>query len=137
MDSEPNLSRPSAAMKRYPRRIRIGGFLMNVETATAWASRLTGRTLDPIRNSPTICNVILKTVKPYRVNFKPVGEVMDVSYMVITQSAWFKGYKDMDPSLIPQFEEGEREAVARKLLDEQGVCVASLITKSWLKTCFG
>ena len=100
MDSEPNLSRPSAAMKRYPRRIRIGGFLMNVETATAWASRLTGRTLDPIRNSPTICNVILKTVKPYRVNFKPVGEVMDVSYMVITQSAWFKGYKDMDPLLF-------------------------------------
>ena len=49
---------------------------------------------------------------------------MDVSYMVITQSAWFKGYKDMDPSLIPQFEEGEREAVARKLLDEQGVCVS-------------
>ena len=49
---------------------------------------------------------------------------MDVSYMVITQSAWFNGYKDMDPSLIPQFEEGDREAVARKLLDEQGVCVS-------------
>ena len=46
---------------------------------------------------------------------------------VITQSAWFKGYKDMDLSLIPHFEEGEREAVARKLLDEQGVCVTSLI----------
>ena len=75
-------------------------------------------------NSPTIYNVILKTVRPYRVNLKPVGEVMDVSYMVITQSAWFKGYKDMDPSLIPQFEEGDREAVARKLLDEQGVCVS-------------
>ncbi|KAF8806563.1 hypothetical protein BYT27DRAFT_7191119 [Phlegmacium glaucopus] len=28
--------------------------------------------------------------------------------MVITQYAWFRGYKDMDPSLIPQFEEGER-----------------------------
>jgi len=99
----------------------MGGFLMNVETATAWASRLTGRILDPIRNSPTIYNVILQTVRPYRVNFKPVGEVADVSYMVITQSAWFKGYKDMDPSLIPHFEEGEREAVARKLLCEQGV----------------
>ncbi|KAF8233103.1 hypothetical protein L208DRAFT_1268479 [Tricholoma matsutake] len=120
MDSEPDLSRPST-MKRYPRRIRMGGFLMNVGTATAWASRLTGRTLDPIRNSPTIYNVILQTVRPYRVNFKPVGEVADVSYMVITQSAWFKGFKDMDPSLIPHFEEGEREAVARKLLDEQGV----------------
>ncbi|KAM6489563.1 hypothetical protein JOM56_014982 [Amanita muscaria] len=120
MDSEPDLSRPST-IKRYPRRIRMGGFLMNVETATAWASRLAGRTLDPIRNSPTIYNVILQKVRPYRVNFKPVGEVADVTYMVITQSAWFKGHKDMDPSLIPHFEEGEREAVARKLLDEQGV----------------
>jgi hypothetical protein len=99
----------------------MGGFLMNVETATAWASRLTGRTLDPIRNIPTIYNVILQTVCPYRVDFKTVGEVADVSYMDIAQSAWFKGYKDMDPSLIPQFEEGEREAVARKPLDEQGV----------------
>lgn len=108
-------------MDSEPRHLRLGGFLMNIETAAAWASRLTGGKLDPIRDSPTIHSVILERVKPYRVNFRPVGEVMDVSYMVITRSARFKGYKDMDPSLIPQFKEGEREAVGRKLLDEEGV----------------
>jgi hypothetical protein len=37
-----------------------------------------------------------------------------------TQSAKFDGYKDMDPSEIPQFEEGEREAIARPLLEKEG-----------------
>ncbi|KIL67781.1 hypothetical protein M378DRAFT_9059 [Amanita muscaria Koide BX008] len=37
------------------------------------------------------------------------------------QSARFRGYKDMDPKLIPQFEEGEREAIARKLLKAEGI----------------
>ena len=57
MDSELDFSRPFA-MKRYPPRIRMGGFLMNVGTATARASRLTGRTICPIRNRLTIYTVI-------------------------------------------------------------------------------
>jgi hypothetical protein len=43
-----------------------------------------------------------------------VGDSEEVGkdYMVITQSARFKGYKGMDPSLIPQFEQGEKEVIA-------------------------
>lgn len=41
--------------------------------------------------------------------------------MVVTQSAEFEGWKDMDPALIPQFKEGYREDIARQLLEEQGI----------------
>ena len=47
------------------------------------------------------------------VNFRDVGQVAGIESMVINLSAWFKGYKDMDPKLIPQSKEGEREANAR------------------------
>ncbi|KAK2462755.1 hypothetical protein APHAL10511_005273 [Amanita phalloides] len=67
--------------------------------------------------------VIFNKVRPYRANFRDVGEVAGIDYMVITQSAWFKGYKDMDPKLIPQFEEGEREAIARQLLEAEDECI--------------
>lgn len=40
--------------------------------------------------------------------------------LILWSSLWFKGYKDMDPKLIPQFEEGKREAVARQLLEAEG-----------------
>ena len=93
---------------------------MNVKTAAVWASTIRGRELHPPRDNPTILMVLFDKVRPYRVNFRDVGEVAGIDYMVITQSAWFKGYKDMDPTLIPQFEEGEREAVARQLLEAEG-----------------
>jgi hypothetical protein len=40
--------------------------------------------------------------------------------MLVTQSAKFDGYRGMDPSDILQFEEGEREAIARPLLEQEG-----------------
>ena len=51
--------------------------------------------------------------KPYRTPFI-------MQYMVVTQSAAFRGWKGMDPELIPKFEEGEREAIARDLLEMEG-----------------
>jgi hypothetical protein len=98
----------------------MGGFVMNVKTAAVWASAIRGRELHPPRDNSTILMVLFDKVRPYRVNFRDVGEVAGIDYMVITQSAWFKGYKDMDPTLIPQFEEREREAVARQLLEAEG-----------------
>ena len=40
--------------------------------------------------------------------------------MLVTQSAPFKGYKDMDASEIPQFEPGEKDAIALMFLEEAG-----------------
>lgn len=60
------------------------------------------------------------SISRHGVNFKLVGEIAGVEWMVVTQSAWFKGYKDMDDSLILQFEEGELEARARNLLETEG-----------------
>ena len=37
---------------------------------------------------------------------------------VVTRTLQFNGYMRMEPSLIPRFQEGEREARARELLDE-------------------
>ncbi|KAK0225319.1 hypothetical protein IW262DRAFT_1456400 [Armillaria fumosa] len=42
--------------------------------------------------------------------------------MVVAQASVFKdGYFAMDPALIPQFEEGEREKDVRQLLEEDGL----------------
>ena len=40
--------------------------------------------------------------------------------MVVTQSAPFNGWKGMDPELIPKFEKGQWEAIARDLLEAEG-----------------
>ena len=40
--------------------------------------------------------------------------------MVVTQEAPFSGWKGMDPKLIPKFEEGQQEGIARDLLDAEG-----------------
>ena len=37
--------------------------------------------------------------------------------MVVTQEAPFSGWKGMNPKLIPKFEEGQQEGIARDLLD--------------------
>jgi hypothetical protein len=117
-----------ATSRRAPRRNRWGGFVLSPETAGSWASRLYGEELHPLYDGPTICDVLLNEVRPYRVNFKLIGEVWpdEAQYMIVTQSAKFDGYKGMDPSEIPQFKEGEREAIARQLLEKAGASCRGL-----------
>lgn len=98
---------------------------MSPDTARAWATRLLGKDseeLDPIYDIYTIWEVIDDKVRIYRVIFHPIGENWpdDGQYMLVTRSAKFDGYRGMDPSDIPQFEECEREAVARSLLEKEG-----------------
>ncbi|KAG7442600.1 uncharacterized protein BT62DRAFT_1010211 [Guyanagaster necrorhizus] len=58
-------------------------------------------------------------LQPYGSRFSFVGEVLDAEFMVVMQSAVFrKGYKGMEPAKIPQFKEGERDKVAKKLVEE-------------------
>lgn len=99
--------------------------MMSRATATEWASRLSDRDLDPSRDAGIVMKTLRDRVRPYQANFGEVGEVRGVNYMVMTRSARFQGYKDMDPSLITQFEEGEQEAIARKLLEEEGVAFSN------------
>ncbi len=48
-------------------------------------------------------------------------EELYAEFMVVTQRAVFrKGYLGMDPAKIPQIEEGEREKVAKDLLEAEG-----------------
>ena len=114
---------PAVARRRAARRHLLGGFVIEPPTAGAWASRLAGEALDPIADFTTICEVILNKVRQHQLNFELIGEVWprDAKYIVITRSAKFSGYKDMDPSDIPRYEEGEREAKVRTLLKEEGV----------------
>jgi hypothetical protein len=107
--------------KPSPRHYRLGGLRISNDTAAKWASRLRGRELDPEKNRASVRRAIYDVVIPSRLLFRQVGEVAGVHWMIVTQSAPFKGYKDMDPSLIPQFEAGgEKEAIAEKLLVEAG-----------------
>ena len=48
------------------------------------------------------------------------GEVENAEYMVVTQRQEFNGYLGVDVSRILQFQEGEREAQVRKLLEAEG-----------------
>jgi len=107
--------------KLPPRHYRLGGLRINNDTAVQWASRLKGRALHPVINRPTVKKAIFDKVIASRVNFRQVGEVAGVHWMLVTQSAPFNGYKDMDPCEIPQFEAGEKEAIAQKLLEEAGI----------------
>jgi hypothetical protein len=98
---------------------------MSPDTARAWAARLLDedpKGLDPIYDLATILKVIHEKVRMYRVSFHPIGEDWPEGgqYMLVTQSARFNGYRGMDPNDIPQFEEGEREAIARPLLENEG-----------------
>jgi hypothetical protein len=106
--------------KPPPRHYRLGGLRINNDTAVQWASRLKGRELHPVINRPTVKKAIFDKVIASRVNFRQVGEVAGVHWMLVTQSAPFNGYKDMDPCEIPQFEAGEKEAIAQKLLEDAG-----------------
>ena len=71
-------------------------------------------------NSPTIRKTIFSRLVASRINFRQVGEVSGVDWMLVTQSAPFRGYKDMDASEIPQFEPGEKDAIALMFLEEAG-----------------
>ena len=106
--------------KPPPRHYRLGGLRINNDTAVQWASRLKGRELHPLKDRSIVRKVILDKAVASRVFFRQVGEVSGVHWMLVTQSAPFKGYKDMDPSEIPQFEEGEKEEIAKMLLEEAG-----------------
>ena len=88
--------------------------------ATAWPSRLVGEELHPYHDQPSVSMILSGKVRPYSADFVDVTETNEPAYMLITQSARFNGYKGMDPKLIPQFKESEREAFARKLLEEEG-----------------
>lgn len=61
-------------------------------------------------------------------SIKLIGEVWpdEAKYIVITRSAKFSGYKGMDPSDIPKYREGEREAKIRTFLEEEGVSCTKL-----------
>ena len=107
-----------------PRRSIVGGYAIDNATCVAWGSRILGEPLNPDVNKDSngaLCRVMQKVQgKPYRARFIMFGPEMYKQYMAVTQSAAFCGWKGMDPELIPKFEEGEREAVARDLLAMEG-----------------
>jgi hypothetical protein len=96
---------------------RWGGFVLSPETAAKWASRITGKEM----RTENLGNLfpIQAKLRPYKVAINFIGDSMaEMEYMVVTQSERLMGYKQGSP--IPQFEEGEREAMARPLLEGEG-----------------
>ena len=122
----PSVTLPSAVLpsdQKIPRSRRIGGYVMTHKTAEKWAARLRGvKELDPSRICATT-QYINKSIKQYKARIRLIGEDASPSgyCMIITQMAYFKGYKDMPSSEIPQFVPGERERIAYDLLISQGI----------------
>ncbi|KAK0443375.1 uncharacterized protein EV420DRAFT_1576575 [Desarmillaria tabescens] len=104
---------------RIPRHRLQGGFLISPETALEWASRLENR---PVTKFLAAWQTIDVRVSRMGARFSMVGEVLHGQFMVVTQQKTFRrGYLGMDPSEMPQFKEGATEAIARKLLEEEGI----------------
>ena len=121
----PQTSYPSGpSRKNPPRRSIVGGFVIDNATCVAWGSRILHEPLNPDVENDSIgaLSLIQRKLenKPYRTDFIMFGPECYKQYMIVTQSAEFNGWKGMDPRLIPKFEEGKREAIARDLLAAEG-----------------
>jgi len=116
-------SYPTKPSREYPpRRVIIGGYVIDGDTTRAWGSQIAGMFFPPEDVHVAYSAIHYKLDKDYKTNFTPIGEDFDAKeWMVVTQTAKFNGWKDMDPALIPQFEEGYREEIARQLLAEHGI----------------
>ncbi|SJL11679.1 uncharacterized protein ARMOST_15085 [Armillaria ostoyae] len=105
--------------ERIPRHRLQGGFLISPETALEWASKLENK---PVTKFSAAWQSIELRVSRMGARFSIVGEEQFGQFMVVTQIKSFRrGYLGMDPSKIPQFKEGEPEAIARKMLEEEGI----------------
>jgi hypothetical protein len=115
---------PTGPSHEYPpRRTIIGGYVIDGETCRAWGSQIAGMSFSPEQMVAASNNIRYKLKKDYKTKFTAIGEDFYWNareWMVVTQTAKFNGWKDMDPALIPQFEEGYREEIARQLLGEHG-----------------
>ena len=121
----PQTSYPSGpSRKNPPRRSIVGGYVIDNATCVAWGSRILEKPLNPNRENDSIgaLSLIMQKLdkKPYYTRFIMFGPESYKQYMVVTQSAPFNGWKGMDPGLIPKFEERNREAIARNLLEAEG-----------------
>ena len=110
--------------KNPPRRSIVGGYVIDNATCVAWGSRILDEPLNPDRENDSIgaLSMIMRKLrkKPYCTRFIMFGPESFKQYMVVTQSAPFNGWKGMDPGLIPKFEEGNLEDIARDLLEAEG-----------------
>ena len=96
---------------------------MTLKTAEKWAARIRGvEELDPARIIYAT-QYINKHIKQYKARLRPVGETINDYFMIVTQIAAFRGYKDMPSSEIPQFVPGAREKLAYDLLLLEGTRV--------------
>ncbi|SJL09528.1 uncharacterized protein ARMOST_12907 [Armillaria ostoyae] len=125
----PRSDTPDPDADVLPRMRLQGDFVMDRDTAIAWASRIANERFTKDRINK-VWQIIERKVKPYGSRFSFVGEELYAEFMVVTQRAVFrKGYLGMDPAKIPQFEEGEREKVARDLLEAEGLVHLKFATR--------
>lgn len=106
---------------------------MNMTTAFS----IHGQTIYPVYENNLAEKTILKKIRKYQVDFRTVGEVPNVEWIVVRQMVPFQGRVGMDPAMIPQFSEGKREAIGRKVLAEEGVSSEPVQQLRDLNICIG
>ena len=100
-NAQSQTSYPSCpSLKNPPRHSVVGGYVINNATCVAWGSRITKTPLDPeVRNDSiaAFCAIMRKLeAKPYHTFFTMFGPESYKQYMVVTQSAPFRGWRGMD-----------------------------------------
>lgn len=124
-ESPSKTSYPGSPSRSDPARHYIaGGFVLDTATCIALASRIGNISLDPevTKDCSMAFGIIMMKVekKPYNTTFNSIYNGDQVDRMIITQLEPFQGWEEMDPKLIPKLKEGPHEAIARKLLAEEG-----------------
>jgi hypothetical protein len=140
-NAQPQTSYPSGPSRdNPPRHLIIGGYVLDNTTVVNWGSRFANRHLDPaVENDSLAALFHIKKIfagNRYGMDFIMVGEECFTEYMVMTQSKRFSGWEGMDPKLIPQFKEGELEAMCRKFLEQEGGFTCFYIPLWKFKNCF-
>lgn len=107
--------------RRIPRNFRLGGYTISLETAAKWAGRLIDFELNPDTQYLTVTNVIFPILSRHLINFRLIDEEEHFKFMFVTQSGPFRGYRNMPSSEILQFEQCEKDAIVKELLDGEEI----------------
>jgi hypothetical protein len=103
---------------------RWGGFVISRQAAAEWASRITGQTYTD-RQYWAIQNAIQPKVRVFNAGFRLIGESREeMGFMVVTRTEKLIGYELGSP--VQPFPEGERETMAKPLLEGEGQLIISV-----------
>jgi hypothetical protein len=103
---------------------RLGGWIMTIDEAKAWASRVKGKPAESMAFGEAFA-ILIGKLQPFNIDVACVTYPASVTkVMIVTRRAPWAGWRlGDDPTKLPQYSLGKREELARKALEKQGELV--------------